>query len=68
MANTTSSEVFKTEKEGRRPLFEAAAFIFAKKGYREATVDEIAQAAGVAPKAPSTTILKTKKIFISRRV
>lgn len=38
----------KKDKKGKQKIFKAAADVFAKKGYHETTVDEIAQAAGIA--------------------
>ncbi len=48
MTDLPFSGAFKAGKGGSRPMFKAAAGIFARKGYHEATVDEIAQAVGVA--------------------
>jgi AcrR family transcriptional regulator len=44
----TFSEAFKGNRGDNRALFEAAAGIFARKGYHKATVEEIARAIGVA--------------------
>ncbi|VFU18780.1 transcriptional regulator of fatty acids degradation (FadR-long-chain (C14-C20) acyl-CoAs) [anaerobic digester metagenome] len=44
----TFSEAFKGNRGDSRALFEAAAGIFARKGYHKATVEEIARAIGVA--------------------
>jgi AcrR family transcriptional regulator len=48
MTDAPFSGVFKAGKDGRQPTFKTAAGIFARKGYHGTTVDEIAQAVGVA--------------------
>lgn len=48
MTELPFTEAFKGDKKGQRRIFETAAGVFAKKGYHETTVDEIAQAIGVA--------------------
>lgn len=51
MADLPFTEAFKggkEGKEGREYVFETAAGVFARKGYHETTVDELAQAIGVA--------------------
>ncbi len=48
MAEKPFTDAFQSVKEGRQDIFLTAAGIFARKGYHQTTVDEIARAIGVA--------------------